>query len=935
MAGKKKKWYQTGEFEDGYQFGDIFRTIKNTVNTNKDTSKTSEGKIKSASNDKKEARTKKSNDTNLVLGRVENGRLSLDPVAQLYGYSSEAERQNYIKENPNLYTVMGGYKYEPSVLSKNYIPLNSEGKRIVQEAIKADEQLKNGKTLDDKTTDLLVKSAKQKSFVGENSTVAEFGAVKSTNTPLVNPKNRSEAYNLFKSEQLKNTTQEYNALTYNDDFVKVVNKAKKIDIDNSNITDKGTYKNIKSGSDIYQYMETNEKDVYYYLVGKGDNAEIRNYILYIKPFLEKRKAEDVAEKTKPVPVGNFGDIVTNVENFRKRTASSAISGVSGALMNMARGGVTSSWNRGLINGANPLMDILDATYVEKLYSSISANAYDENFVYGLWLDIVNNTAAQIPEIAMGATGGQGAYIAGVFTRSLGANTTQAILNGQEYDKGVLHSIVDTGLELLPDMLTGTGITSIFGDGLSNYATKAIKCCDEVFDDPKVAKAVSKSLISTGDNIAEGGQEFAQRLLDPMVRNIIYGEANNVDEETFKDALKGFVIGFFSSAPMSAVSVNNKYSNSRLQSVGADLKNEAAIKSVIQLARLTETFTNEYTEVVRAYETGSAEEIDTVTLGRLYVDAANEFVSPNENRLRNIGLKAVKKIIKKAKEYETSNAGYRLNTVRDLIKGRAVELGADELGANKIADNITGKEIVNENIFNGEISKQIITELQQRENKQAEWVKRVNAVLQSVTKNTAQQESRFANQTVSSDKGRQEGYNNYIDEDAFVEGLWEDSPNSSKNNVENSQLESVENIDENGIIEEAKVLTLNDLKKDVLKTKPPHSRVPKDWIEAGGSIAIDDNGNWIYTDWFGVSIKYINGYPDYRGAGVVFQVVNIGEFRNRTSDSRKADRLAPNGPCKEGHVWHHSQDGCTMEEISREIHERFTHKGGYSLRKRKE
>ena len=234
------------------------------------------------------------------------------------------------------------------------------------------------------------------------------------------------------------------------------------------------------------------------------------------------------------------------------------------------------------------------------------------------------------------------------------------------------------------------------------------------------------------------------------------------------------------APISAVSVNNKYNNSRLQSVGTDLKNEAAIKSVIQLARLTETFTNEYTEVVRAYETGSAEEIDTVTLGRLYVDAANEFVSPNENRLRNIGLKAVKKIIKKAKEYETSNAGYRLNTIRDLIKGRAVELGADELGANKIADNITGKEIVNEDIVNGEISKQIISELQQRENKQAEWVKRVNAVLQSATKNTAQQEIRFANQEVNSDKGRQEGYNNYIDEDAFVEGLWNDGRNTTNN-----------------------------------------------------------------------------------------------------------------------------------------------------------
>ena len=38
-----------------------------------------------------------------------------------------------------------------------------------------------------------------------------------------------------------------------------------------------------------------------------------------------------------------------------------------------------------------------------------------------------------------------------------------------------------------------------------------------------------------------------------------------------------------------------------------------------------------------------------------------------------------------------------------------------------------------------------------------------------------------------------GANKNFDADAFVDGMWEDSPNSSKNNVEKSQLESVENL----------------------------------------------------------------------------------------------------------------------------------------------
>ena len=174
----------------------------------------------------------------------------------------------------------------------------------------------------------------------------------------------------------------------------------------------------------------------------------------------------------------------------------------------------------------------------------------------------------------------------------------------------------------------------------------------------------------------------------------------------------------------------------------------------------------------------------------------------------------------------------------------------------------------------------------------------------------------------------------IDENAFVEGLWDDSPNSSKDNVEKSQLESIENVDESGIIEETYVLTLDNLTREVLKTKPLYSPRPKRWIKNGGSVAIDNNGTWIYTDSNGVTVKYINGYPDFESAGTVEQKVNIGGFKNRSSDARAADRLAPNGPCKKGYVWHHSQDGQTMMEISEEIHKKFTHRGGYSLMKMK-
>ena len=43
---------------------------------------------------------------------------------------------NYIKENPDLYVANGGFKYEPSVLQKNYASISDKEKKNAVEAAK-------------------------------------------------------------------------------------------------------------------------------------------------------------------------------------------------------------------------------------------------------------------------------------------------------------------------------------------------------------------------------------------------------------------------------------------------------------------------------------------------------------------------------------------------------------------------------------------------------------------------------------------------------------------------------------------------------------------------------------------------------------------------------------------------------------------------------
>ena len=130
------------------------------------------------------------------------------------------------------------------------------------------------------------------------------------------------------------------------------------------------------------------------------------------------------------------------------------------------------------------------------------------------------------------------------------------------------------------------------------------------------------------------------------------------------------------------------------------------------------------------------------------------------------------------------------------------------------------------------------------------------------------------------------------------------------------------------------ITANDLTDDLLNTKPKNSPNPQKWLNKNGQISIDKNGTWKYTNSNGQSVKYPNGYPDFKEAGGVKQEIDIGKFSDYATDFKKADLLAPNGPRDPvKNTWHHSQDGHTLQEVNKSIHKQFTHRGGMFLKKK--
>lgn len=141
----------------------------------------------------------------------------------------------------------------------------------------------------------------------------------------------------------------------------------------------------------------------------------------------------------------------------------------------------------------------------------------------------------------------------------------------------------------------------------------------------------------------------------------------------------------------------------------------------------------------------------------------------------------------------------------------------------------------------------------------------------------------------------------------------------------------------GIKEPPKQITdPKQITKEMKETKPKNSPSAKRWLEKeGGKLQIESDGTWVYTDSDGVTVRYEDGYPNFKKAGVVKQEVKIDKMGDYADDFSNADDVAAQrGTPRDAanNTWHHSEDGKHMQEIDKAIHKKFTHRGGMSNQK---
>ena len=325
--------------------------------------------------------------------------------------------------------------------------------------------------------------------------------------------------------------------------------------------------------------------------------------------------------------------------------------------------------------------------------------------------------------------------------SLGSATEQALQNGASFDEAKIYGAITAGTDILTEKLFG-------GSGLGE---KGLINVDK-WTRGITNKAV-KALADFGIDIAtEGGEEVLAKVMTDIGEKFTYNKDKKITLRTLFDekALDSFISGAVLGGVMNASKAYRSIKEGRDYRTGLTDNEQKA-------------FDSDY---------------------RKAIDNAQK----NGNKLRQ-------------------------NEKAKIFDGILEKIKNENISVDAIKENVKN-EIKHERTLKTEIARlekipesQRTIEQKRRLAAATEQLAKIetNTEKNSLLKKVKDKVKSFVNEEKLPNEHKaekREGYNNYIDPDRFVEGLWDDGKSRIKNdtaeNVENRQLENIENVDESGI-----------------------------------------------------------------------------------------------------------------------------------------
>ena len=359
-------------------------------------------------------------------------------------------------------------------------------------------------------------------------------------------------------------------------------------------------------------MSDEEKKNYNYLYHTQGEKAAKDYLSFIQEDLNRRRAE--------ITAGNVNGYGTAM------------------LYSLGTG-----WNRGLPDAMSKLSNLFSGDeaipvtedeYVNSILSEKYKDAGPKLFgrsIGQMGLETTENIGNMLPSmIASAAIGGGAGPVVGAAMMgiSAGSNTAnEAWRDGNDRSRSIAYGLVNGMLEGGLQYALG-GIAS-FGGSVSGITKNALKS--------KMSGSLGKALMNLGvSGLSEGTEEYLQEVLDPIVRNQLLGEKNEMKFMTddalysgFQGALTSWILG-------GAGDISTAVNETRLTKLGKELRSsEDAYIDAARQYGLTDSIEEyeaskktdlDYGKLVRDVKTAAAEDINEQFVSGIGRDHAEQIGS---------------------------------------------------------------------------------------------------------------------------------------------------------------------------------------------------------------------------------------------------------------------------------------------------------------------
>lgn len=327
----------------------------------------------------------------------------------------------------------------------------------------------------------------------------------------------------------------------------------------------GKSKNDPINDDWIEYINDDEKNIYNYLLGKYGSEKAKEYAKNLEEMGNYRIAEKTQERdkeiakngTSTIPLAYVAGLTGNNESGTKigqHIGRAFESGLDSYVANVGQ------------SFSNDSRATLASEYLNYM------NREEAGDIERFFIDATQNIANNAPSMILSAVPviGQAVGTSSFFLNAYGSALKEAKDSGADSDQQIIYALASATMEVTTEKLLG-GLAGLSNNPISSKVKNVLK--------NNVKNAILKIGAELGaDMLSEATEEYIQAIMEPVLKNAILGEDNEISLVT-DDAIYSALLGAFTAGTLNSVSTIA--STKTYTDIGKNIKEQGTTEELIE------------------------------------------------------------------------------------------------------------------------------------------------------------------------------------------------------------------------------------------------------------------------------------------------------------------------------------------------------------------